>query len=130
MVDMDSYSVNAISNRDTSTYITRQVTLDTPSKEIHVFVDQNYGGTISSVRARALNTSDTVTSMENAPAFTMNLIEGEDSESPVVFKERHYGVNIPTPFDKFVIEIDFETLDLNDKKLAVEIKDFRVVTLL
>ena len=130
MIDMDSYSLNAISNRDSSTYITRQVTLDTPSKEIHVFVDQNYGGPISSVRARALNTSDTVTSIENAPTFTMDLIEGEDSESPVVFKERHYGVNIPTPFDKFVIEIDFETLDLNDKKLPVEIKDFRVVTLL
>lgn len=130
MIDMDSYSTVAVANRDLSLYTTRQVTLDTPSTEIHVFLDKNYGGSISSVKARILRTSDTTTAIENAPIVTLNLISGEDSDSPLVFKERHYAASVPSGFDKFSVEVEFETFDLNDKKIPVQIKDLRVVTLL
>lgn len=132
MIDLDSYSLTCVAHRDTSTYITRQVTLDTPSRELHVFVDKNYGGTIESVRARVLRSSDTVSSIENAPSVTLSLVENssEESTSPLTFKERYYRGLVTEDFEKFLIEIDIATSDVNSKKLPSQLKDLRVVSLL
>lgn len=132
MIDLDSYSLTAVAHRDTSTYITRQVTLETPSKELHVFIDKNYGGTIESVKARILRSSDTVSSIENAPTITLSLVEStsEDSTSPLVFNEKYYRASVTQDFDKFLIEVELATSDANSKKLPVQMKDLRVVSLL
>ena len=95
-----------------------------------MFLDKNSQGTVESVSVRALKSSDTSSSIENAPLTSLEIIEDNVSDSPVVFKEKHYGAVIGGGFDTYQIEIVFATTDLNSKKVPVEAKDLRVVTLI